>query len=525
VLNQDRFVLRPARLTVLVTVFGLLTTGALAFLAATVNNRNENRLLLVQVREAGTVLAGAIPTIETPLASGAAIAGVSNDQVHQFARFMSAYVGRGRAFVYAALCQQTNGEPTAVVTVGKPDSPVDPSAQCHFLADARAPLSVIGVVAGGRRLGYGYASIGTSPRLGVYAEGALPPHKHVPIPKGSSFSNLSFALYLGKSQQTSALIETSASHLPFSGRHAATTVPFGNTAITIVGSPTQPLGGELSRDLTTIVSVLGVLLTIGAAVMTERLVRRRRIAENLAAENRRLYAEQRSLAATMQGALLPREMPKIEGIELGTRYVAGHDSMDIGGDWFDVIPRGEKEFIFVVGDVSGRGVRAAIVMASLHYAIRAYAAEGDGPSTILAKLGKLLDVSKDGHFATVLCGSVDVDEHRLTLASAGHLAPLVVSQGKSSFVELAVGPPIGVDVTEIYGSTVSEIPAGGTLLAFTDGLIERRGEAIDDGLDRLRQASVEVHGSLDQLLSEVVLQTTEHDSFDDTAILGVRWLN
>jgi serine phosphatase RsbU (regulator of sigma subunit) len=526
-LNQSGPGLRPTLLTVLVMVVGLLITGSLALLAATVNDRNENRLLLVQVHEAGTVLAGAVPTIETPLASGAAIASMSNGHVDQFDKFMATYVGTGRPFVYAALCQLSASAPTAISSVGaRATTTVDPSAQCHYLAAQHRgpPLSVM-IVAGGSRLGYSYRTIGTNPQLGIYAEGVLPPHKHVSLPRGSSFSNLSFALYLGNSQRSSTLLETSAAHLPFAGRHAAVTVPFANTAITIVGAPTEPLGGALSRDLTTIVSILGVLLTIGAAALTERLVRRRRVAETLAAENRRLYAEQQSLAATMQRALLPRELPTMGGIEFGTRYVAGHDTMEIGGDWFDVIPRGANEFLFVVGDVSGRGVRAAIVMASLHYAIKAYAAEGDGPSTILSKLGKLLDVNKDGHFATVLCGSVTIDSHRLTLASAGHFSPLVVSRGKGSFVELAVGPPIGTGEAESYASTVSEIPPGGTLLAFTDGLIERRGEVIDEGLERLREASTEVRGSLDELLTEVVRRATPQGSVDDTAILGLRWLN
>ena len=134
--------------------------------------------------------------------------------------------------------------------------------------------------------------------------------------------------------------------------------------------------------------------------MTERLVRRRTHAEFLAEQNARLFSEQRSVAQTLQHSLLPEQLPDFDGLELAVRYVPGVDGVEIGGDWYDVIGRDNGDIIFVVGDVSGRGLRAATVMASLRYAIRAYAAQGDDPAIILAKLAKLIDIVRDGHFAT-----------------------------------------------------------------------------------------------------------------------------
>ena len=177
-------------------------------------------------------------------------------------------------------------------------------------------------------------------------------------------------------------------------------------------------------------------------------------------------------------------------MEIATRYEAGLDVMEIGGDWFDVIVRSDGGFIFVVGDVSGRGVQAAIVMASLHYAIRAYVAQGDPPSQILTKLCALLDVGRDGHFATVLCGRVDVSRREVALSSAGHLPPLLVSHRKGAFVELTVGPPIGTVYGAVYPSTSVQIPDDCTLLAYTDGLVERRGQLLDVGLDELRRSVI-----------------------------------
>jgi serine phosphatase RsbU (regulator of sigma subunit) len=272
-----------------------------------------------------------------------------------------------------------------------------------------------------------------------------------------------------------------------------------------------------------IVGIGGVLLTIGAALVTERLVRRRRSAEGLAADNRRLYGEQKSLASSLQRALLPVDLPHIKGIEYDTRYMAGTQDMDIGGDWFDLIERGPGEFVFVVGDVSGRGDQAAIVMASLQYAIRAHATEGDSPSSILSKLCHLLHTKDDGHFATVLVGSVDVATRTVTLANAGHFPPLLMTEAEDTFIQTPVGLPIGVSSDATYDTTTITVPEGATLVAFTDGLIERRTEIIDEGLERLRHAA---HGSTEpvaDLLTEIVEKLLPQGSTDDAALLAFRW--
>jgi serine phosphatase RsbU (regulator of sigma subunit) len=359
--------------------------------------------------------------------------------------------------------------------------------------------------------------------LGVYAETQLAPRRRAVIPQSSAFSNLDFALYLGRSQQGGNLLEATTGQLPIVGPKATTLVPFANTDLTLVGTATQPLAGALSRELTFFVILFGAVLTIGAAVMTERLVRRRRSAETLAEENRQLYGEQQTLASALQRALLPKAMPDIPGLEIATRYEAGLEAMDIGGDWFDLIAGQDGGFIFVVGDVSGRGVEAAVVMASLHYAIRAYAAEGDSAGSILTKLCSLLDVSRDGHFATVLCCHIDGEKRELTLASAGHFAPVLVSKGKGSFVELVTGPPIGTVERATYPATTVALPPEWTLVAFTDGLIERKGRVIDSGLAQLREAVSGDDQPLSQLLTNVVSKLTPEGSEDDIAILGLRW--
>jgi serine phosphatase RsbU (regulator of sigma subunit) len=315
-----------------------------------------------------------------------------------------------------------------------------------------------------------------------------------------------------------------------SGRQGSVAVPFGHQKLLVVLAPRRELGGTLLLRLPWLLVAIGILVSLAAAVLVERLIRQRERAQALArelevtaAENARLLADQRTVAYTLQHSLLPEHLPDIPGLDLAVRYVAGVEGVDIGGDWYDVLPLDDGKLLFVIGDVSGRGLRAATVMASLRYAIHAYAADGDAPDVILTKLSNLLDIERDGAFATVLCGTIDVSARRMTIASAGHLQPLVVSNGSASFASVHTGLPVGVETPAPYESASVAIPTHGTVLLYTDGLVERRGESLDVGLERLRNAAAGVDGSLERLLTEVVDGLNQAGSDDDTAILGLRW--
>jgi serine phosphatase RsbU (regulator of sigma subunit) len=509
-----------------VVVLGIVITITLSLLASTANERNEGRLLSLQVSQAGIALAAALSTVQTPLASVMATVTATHGSASQFAASMTPYVGIGRPFRYAALCQLSSQPPAVVAAVGTggPQAP-GPEPDCSASAGTvSGPLTVDGFVDDGRRVGYVYhpASSGV-PDLAILVESNLPPHRRVTFPKSFAFADLNYALYLGRSQRSSHLLEATTSNVPIVGRRAVSVLPFANTSLTLVGTPIEPLGGTLSRRLALIVALLGALLTVGAALMTERLVRRRHSAEELASENRRLYAEQVSIAGTLQRALLPKDLPQIDGLALEALYVAGFDTIDVGGDWYDVISSSPDRSLFVVGDVSGKGLRAAILMASLHYAIRAYAAEDHQPHVILRKLGNLLDIGRDGHFATVLCGSIDLGSRTVTLSSAGHFPPLLLSPLGAEFVGMTVGPPVGVDTGTDYIPTTVALPEAGTLLAFTDGLVERRDESLDVSLARLRAVAGDFDHPLDALIADVVHRLIPNGSDDDLAILGLQW--
>ena len=225
----------------------------------------------------------------------------------------------------------------------------------------------------------------------------------------------------------------------------------------------------------------------------------------------------------MQRSLLPQQFPKMDGVEIAVRYVPGVAGMEIGGDWYDILMVGPGRFMVAVGDVSGHGLRAATVMASVRFASRAYAADGDPPGTILTKLNGIDDPDRDGHFTTVLCALVELRANTATVANAGHPAALLVDESGERFVETPVGPPVGVIPGATYESTSIALPPNATLLLFTDGLFERRGETVDDGMAR-RQESVSRHrGPLDALLDGVVEDLLGPRATDDAAIVGVRW--
>jgi serine phosphatase RsbU (regulator of sigma subunit) len=359
----------------------------------------------------------------------------------------------------------------------------------------------------------------------VYAERILPKNRQLKVTRNSAFSQLNYAIYLGKSTQAANLLEASARELPSASTRAIVRVPFGNSVISVVATPNAELGGTLLARLSLIVAVVGTLLSLLAAFTANYLVRRRRRAEWLASENRRMYSEQRSIAEVLQHALLPQVLPEIAGIETAMRYVAGSEGTDVGGDWYDVIPLDDSRFVFVLGDVSGRGVEAATVMARLHFAIRAYVAQGDAPETVVGKLGRLLDIDHDKCFATILCALVDVPPHSVTMVNAGHPPPLLLKGNRADFMRTKVFPPVGVGAEVSYEAATLGVPEGATIVAFTDGLVERRGEALDAGLARLRALVAAGPADLDDLLTRILTESSTSGYHDDTAILAVRWKN
>lgn len=516
---------------IVVLVIGLLITTTLAVGARILRDDNEDRLLRERRNEIAQVLRTAISTNHVPLQSAAVVADETGGNATAFRTLMQPVVGRSatKTYVSASLWSTGAGGPRPLVVVGRQPTLASesPARISEVLARARksTTLAINNLLESDRRLGYASAA-GKDSEFVTYAESRqLERGRRARVDSNSAFAGFDYALFLGTDpDQRNLLASSTGGQVPLhGGRKETVTLPFGDEHILLVLAPRTDLGGTVLLRLPWVLAAFGLVLTLAAAALVEYLSRQRERAENLAAENARLLADQRNVAYELQHSLLPESLPSVAGVDLAVRYLAGVEGVDIGGDWYDVIPLDGGQVLLVMGDVSGRGLRAAAVMASLRYAIHAYAAEGDGPTTILAKLSKLIDIERDGGFATVLCACLDIEQRTMTLASAGHLPPLVKSNGSTELATIPTGLPVGVAGPSDYQSVVVEIPPRGTVLLYTDGLVERRGEILDQGLERLRDAVRSVDGSLEHLLTEVVDRLTDLGSNDDTAVLGVRW--
>jgi serine phosphatase RsbU (regulator of sigma subunit) len=511
----------------IVTVVGVLITAGLSIGAHALHNGNENRLLKQRVREVGLLVTASISSLPTPLASAAVLAQSTNGDPEAFQRLLAPIIAAKQPFTSISLWRANGDARRPLVVVGSEPELASQSAaliRAELLrAKGDGTLAVNNLLAASdRRLGYAY-KVSKGSRFVVYAEAALPKERRARIDKNSAFADLDYALYLGDKVNSRNLLASSTGGALLHGRRESTTVPFGDTKLLVVMTPHRELGGALLAHLWWLIGLLGVALTLGAATLVGRLTRRRQQAEVLATENARLYAEQRSVAQTLQHSLLAEAFPEIGGLEFGARYVAGVEGIDIGGDWYDVVRLDHGNILIVVGDVSGRGLEAATMMAALRYSARAYAVDGHSPATILTKLSGLASVARDGHFATVLCGLLDVGTGRVTVANAGHPAPLLTTPTGAEFIETIIGVPVGVGRGTSYSEVEFAFPRGSTLLLYTDGAVERRGERLDVGLQRLLDASSGVDGTLEEFLDAIVSGVLMDGAVDDTALLGIRW--
>ncbi len=505
---------------------GLALTVALAWAARMAHVDNEQRLLDQRAREAAATLAATIPSIEISLATTAAIPRVIEEgNLDVFERTLGTQVGPDRRFASAAVW--TIGEPQPSVVLGSPPAlATRPQREVQaFFERAREAggMSIFDLLdEEPARLGYASSPEPDGESL-VYAETELPPARTSTTQPGSAFGGLDYVIYLQMDGEPERVVLSSTPALPLEGRRAEELVPFGDAGLRLEMAPIEELGGSLLAQLQWIVLAMGAAVTAGGALVTHQIQRRRLEAEQLAEENRRLYAEQRDASVMLQLSLLPSSLPEVSGLEVAVRYCAGVEGTQVGGDWYDVVVDGDRA-VAVIGDVSGRGLPAASVMASIRHSIRALAAQGDRPEVILGKVNALDARERGGHFATVLLLLIDPGQGTISIASAGHPAPLMVSPDGAEWMTAPTGPPIGTMTGHRYKAATMPAPLpGSTVLLFTDGLFERRGESIDVGLDRLRAVAGSAGGSLQVTVDDLVDQMTDGEAPDDAAVLALRW--
>jgi hypothetical protein len=515
-----RFRTAPRRLSVIVAAVVVMITLALAWLASAVNANNNQRLLAQQVDQVATLLSTQVAVLQTQMADAGQVADATNGRPGPFTRFAAATVA---APGMSLSLWRVTGDQVEQLAVHGPEPLLPAGGAAAFLTGLQptGQLSVAGILQGPEpRLAYALMPAGETAGLVVYAEAPL--NRRVSVPPGRAFSGLDLAAYLGRTTVADQLVQTTAP-IPIQGDTATTRVPFGDSEFTIVAASRTGLTGSLSAALPWIVLGVGGALAVAGGAMVETLSRRRRVAERLAADNHRLYQQQRGIAGTLQHALLP-EVPRVDGVEVAARYVAGVEELEVGGDWYDVIVLPSGRCVFVVGDISGRGLPAATTMAALRFAVRAYVAQGDDIATVLTRLRGLLDVHVDHQFATVLLGELDPAAGLVRVVSAGHFGPLLISDGRAEFLDCPVAPPVGVAAPAPPAVTEVRVNWPTTLLAFTDGAVERRGEVIDTGLERLRSTAAGAAGQpLPTVLDGLMQMPNVNGGRDDTVILGLRW--
>jgi phosphoserine phosphatase RsbU/P len=193
-------------------------------------------------------------------------------------------------------------------------------------------------------------------------------------------------------------------------------------------------------------------------------------------------------AVALHRSLLPAALPAVEGTGLAARYVTG--TGNVGGDWYDVFALPSGRLALAIGDVAGSGLAAAVVMGRMRSALQSYALlVDDDPAAALSMLDRKVQYFEPDVMATVLFAIYEPESGQLTVASAGHLPPVLAAPGQPPGpVELNVDPVIGVASSPRRRSTVTSVPPGSLLCLYTDGLVERRGQSLDVGIGLLADA-------------------------------------
>lgn len=239
-----------------------------------------------------------------------------------------------------------------------------------------------------------------------------------------------------------------------------------------------------------------------------------------------LYEQEHDLAEGLQQAMLPRRIPDVPGARIAVRYRSARLGRDIGGDWYDVIPLPGGRVGAVIGDVQGHDTHAAAVMGQLRIVLRAYAAEGHSPATVMARASVFLHELDTDRFATCIYAEADLTTGVVQLVRAGHVDPLVRdADGGCRRVPSDGGLPLGLSAEfgrlEYPVSTV-ELDPGQTMVLFTDGLVELPGADLDEGTQRLTALVTNGPQDLDQLADRLCASVDERGGEDDVALLLLR---
>ncbi|MCN9243028.1 PAS domain-containing SpoIIE family protein phosphatase/ATP-binding protein [Streptomyces sp. RY43-2] len=257
-------------------------------------------------------------------------------------------------------------------------------------------------------------------------------------------------------------------------------------------------------------------------------------------DNARLYRREHERALILQRSLLPPGDPEASGLDIACRYLPGNAATEVGGDWFDVIELPGHRTALVVGDVMGRGLRAAVAMGELRTAVRTLALLDLEPAEVLSALdeiarglgapseaGRTSRQPRDAelsevYLATCVYAVYDPVTRRCTFANAGHLPPVLVEPGEPALMlDVPPGMPLGVG-GEPFEEVEVELPEGALLALYTDGLVESRDHPLDEGLQAFVGALTDSSRPLEDVCDHVLTTLDTHHGEDDIALLMAR---
>ncbi|HZM78729.1 MAG TPA: PP2C family protein-serine/threonine phosphatase, partial [Candidatus Limnocylindrales bacterium] len=264
---------------------------------------------------------------------------------------------------------------------------------------------------------------------------------------------------------------------------------------------------------------LYVAIPLGALDSREQLLTQLTQALAASAEAQRSHDVDHRIAITLQRSLLPKRLPEVAGVDLAVRYEPASPEAEVGGDFYE-LSIVENQLLIAIGDVVGHSLHAATVTAEIRYAMRAYALEGHSPGTIACLIDRLMGRLLPGEYATCCLLLLDPGTGRARLANAGHLPPMLITDGgvkplehKAPLLGLQLPRPADLEMV---------IPSGATLLLYTDGLVERRSSSIQDRTAKLAGLAADVGADLDLYCRGLVDRMTTPPIDDDIAVVAVR---
>ncbi|MDC0767050.1 PP2C family protein-serine/threonine phosphatase [Streptomyces sp. HD] len=230
----------------------------------------------------------------------------------------------------------------------------------------------------------------------------------------------------------------------------------------------------------------------------------------------------RGIVGNLQRALLAEPGRPHPNLDVAIRYLPVGQSALVGGDWCETVRLHFGRTLLVVGDVMGHGLEAAVDMTAYRSALRYIASADLPPHRVLRQLDDIASAEPERRPATCLIARVDPNRGQVTLASAGHLPPAVIdAEGRTSLLPVPVGPPLGTGLGGYEPATYRLDPAQ-TLVLFTDGLVEHRGEDIDHSLDRLAGVGFAATAGVEDVIDTMLARLDARHAEDDVAVLAAQ---